>query len=74
MLAEEIDDPIRSKDEETAKLYRQFRRDIWDHGEYEKDKDAVGKLILESETELEAAARPIINHEFKAPSPKVREV
>jgi hypothetical protein len=68
MLSEEIDDPLRTNDQETRELYRQFRRDIWDHGGYEKEKDAVGKLLLEFENELESAARPIIDREFKASS------
>ena len=66
MLAEEIDDPIRNGDDDTRKLYEQLRRDIWDHGNYQKDKDTVGKLLREFELELEAAARPIIDQEYKA--------
>lgn len=64
MLAEEVDDPIRTQDEETRKLYRQFRRDIWDHGEYEKEKDIVSQLLSEFELELEAAARPIVDQQY----------
>jgi len=65
MLAEEVDDPIRNEDEETRKLYKRLRRDLWDHGNYEPEKDAVGKLLREFEVELEAAARPIVDREYK---------
>lgn len=65
MLAEQVDDPVLGDDEDTRKLYQQFRRDIWDHGGYEKEKDAVGKLLQEFEQELEAAAKPIVDREYK---------
>jgi hypothetical protein len=65
MLAEQVDDPDRGHDESTRKLYKQFRRDIWDHGNYENEKDAVGKLLQEFELELEAAAKPIVDREYK---------
>lgn len=65
MLAEEVNDPIRTEDQATRELYRQLRRDLWDHGDHQKDKDEVGKFLREFEDELEAAARPIVDQEFK---------
>jgi hypothetical protein len=65
MLAEQVDDPVRSDDEDTHKLYQQLRRDIWDHGGYDKEKDKIGKLLQEFEQELEAAAKPIVDREYK---------
>jgi hypothetical protein len=65
MLAEEVDDPIRNEDDETRKLYKQLRRDLWDHGDYQTEKDEVGRLLREFEQELEAATRPIIDREYK---------
>jgi hypothetical protein len=65
MLAEEIDDPILTNDQETRDLYKQLRRDLWDHGNFEADKDKVGKLLREFENELETVARPIVDQQFK---------
>lgn len=65
MLAEQVDDPYRGDDKSTRELYEQFRRDIWDHGGYQKEKDTVGKLLQEFELELEAAAKPIVDREYK---------
>jgi hypothetical protein len=70
MLSEQVDNPYRGDDQSTLDLYRQLRRDIWDHGEYQKEKDSVGKLLREFELELEAAARPIIDREYQLTSLK----
>lgn len=69
MLAESVDDPYRGEDDSTRKLYEQMRRDIWDHGSFEVEKDEVGKLLREFETELEAIALPIVKREFRIQKP-----
>lgn len=68
MLAEEVDDPVReSADESTRKLYQQLRRDLWDTGNFEAEKDRVGKLLKEFEEELIAYAKPVVE---RAAAPK----
>lgn len=65
MLAERVDEPFEDHDESTRELYKQMRRDIWDHASYEKEKDSVGKLLEEFERELEAKAKPIVDQKYR---------
>jgi hypothetical protein len=65
MLAERVDEIDRNDDQSTRELYKQLRRDLWDHGDYEREKDSVGKLLDEFEQELEAKAKPIIDHKYR---------
>ena len=61
MLAEQVMQNFEPRDESTAELYRQLRRDLWDHGNFEKEKNEVSKLLEQFEQELEAVARPAVN-------------
>jgi hypothetical protein len=66
MLAEHVREPYYElKDEATIKLYEQMRRDIWDHGNFEPEKDRVGKLLAD---ETVAFARPVIEGLYEGPS------
>lgn len=65
MLAERVDDPFESTDGSTRELYEQMRRDLWDHGNYQKERDSVGKLLEDFERELEAKAKPIIDQKYR---------
>src|SRR5665213_598145 len=62
MLAERVNEPFETTDQSTRELYEQLRRDIWDHGNFEPERDKVGKLLSEFELELEAAAKPIVEN------------
>jgi hypothetical protein len=49
---------------------KEFQRDIWDRGEFEKDKDKVGKKLREFVDGIEGLGRPIVDREFgKEPRP-----
>lgn len=65
MLAERIDEPFEDRDESTRELYKQLHRDLWDHGDYEKEKDLVGRLLEDFERELEAKAKPIVDQKYR---------
>jgi hypothetical protein len=61
MLSDRLDDPpVRNEDKNTKELYEQMRRDIWDHQNFEPEKDRVGKLLGEFESELVSVARPSV--------------
>jgi hypothetical protein len=66
MLAERVSDPSEPGDESTRKLYEQMCRDIWDHGNFEPEKDKVGKLLTEFTQETEAFAKPIIEGLYRS--------
>lgn len=65
MLAQDADDFRRDNEESNRNLYHQLRRDVWDHGDLEQEKDEVGKLLREFETELETAAKPVVHARYK---------
>lgn len=65
MLAQRANEADPVETEDTRKLYEQLRRDLWDHGEFEPEKDRVGKLLKEFVTEVIAFAEPIIEQEYK---------
>lgn len=65
MLTERASDPYPDHDESNRELYKQLRRDIWDHGDFEAEKDKVGGLLREFEIELEARARPIVDAKYR---------
>jgi hypothetical protein len=69
MLAEEARRPFSGpKDDATINLYEQLRRDIWDHGNFEPEKNRVGKLLAEFSDETVAFARPVIAGLYKSPT------
>jgi hypothetical protein len=70
MLAEEANEPSRNMDEETNKLYKEMRWDLWDHGTFEAQRDRVGKLLQDFSSELEAVSKPVIDREYKGSSQK----
>jgi hypothetical protein len=54
-------------DDETMK---EFQRDIWDRGEFEKEKDRIGKKLAEFRERVETLFRPVIDRQYgkKPPS------
>ncbi|QDM17542.1 hypothetical protein [Tardiphaga sp. vice278] len=67
MLSSRINDGDAITDE-TRKLYDQLRRDMSDHGDFEPEKDRVGKMLQAFIVQMEASCRPIIDKTFK-PNP-----
>jgi hypothetical protein len=52
-------------------FYEQCRRDIWDVGEYQPEKDKVGKQLVKFRDRMENTFRPILGRNFKgAAEPK----
>lgn len=58
-LREQVEDADFG-DKSNAEFYKQCRRDIWDHGGYEADKDKVGKKLNDFRTKTEKFFRPIV--------------
>jgi len=48
-----------------AEFYEQCRRDIWDVGNFEPEKDKVGKQLIEFRERMERTFRPVIDRGFK---------
>jgi hypothetical protein len=46
-------------------VYEQLRRDIWDHGNFEPEKNRVSKLLTEFIAEVIAFAEPVIEGEYR---------
>jgi hypothetical protein len=51
-------------DQATRELYEQLRRDMSDHGDFEPERDRVARLIREFISEVEAAARPLVDRQL----------
>ncbi len=47
-------------------FYEQCRRDIWDMGNFEPEKDKVGRQLVEFRTKMEQMFGPIIDRNFEA--------
>jgi hypothetical protein len=43
----------------------EFQRDIWERGEFEKDKDKVGKKLIEFRERVEKLCRPVIDRQYE---------
>ena len=65
MLSQRATEEYPVENEDTRKLYEQLRRDLWDHGEFEADKDRVGNLLKEFVAEVIAFAEPVIEQEYR---------
>ena len=63
LVGAEDEQPAERRD--LVELYTQLRRDIADHGEFQKDKDRVAKLVQEFVHEVVAKARPIVDQRYK---------
>jgi hypothetical protein len=50
---------------QNADFYKQSRRDIWDHGGFEREKDKVGKKLNDFRERMEDMFRPVIGGAFK---------
>lgn len=70
MLAWKVHNPIQPGENRDADFWEQCRRDIWDHGTFEPEKDKVGKKLSEFRTEIEALCRPVVDNEL-GPLPKI---
>jgi hypothetical protein len=46
-------------------LYEQLDRDIYDQGDFEPDKDRVGRLLKEFVTETIAFAEPVVSRQYR---------
>lgn len=68
MLAENVDDPDRTGN--SRDLYEQLRRDVWDHGGYESEKDRVGKMLNEFVTEVIRFAEPVVQQQYSRRKPR----
>jgi hypothetical protein len=54
-------------------FYEQCRRDIWNVGEFQPDKDKVGKQLVKFRERMENTFRPVLGRNFKgAAEPKKR--
>ena len=54
-------------------FYEQCRRDIWYVGEYQPEKDKVGKQLVKFRERMESTFRPVLGRNFKgAAEPKRR--
>lgn len=61
MLAWEIHNPIGPVQNHNEEFWRQCRRDIWDHGDFEPERDKVGKRLAEFREKMEMLCRPVID-------------
>ena len=57
----------REAPDHNAAFYEQCRRDIWDHANFEPEKDQVGSLLKEFRERMEKMFQPIIGTDFKKP-------
>jgi hypothetical protein len=51
-------------DDFNQETVKQFRRDIWDHGGFEKGKDKVGEKLVEFRERMEALCEPLIDRRY----------
>jgi hypothetical protein len=45
-------------------FYEQCRRDIWEVGDFQREKDKVGQRLIEFRSRMEKLCRPIIDREY----------
>jgi hypothetical protein len=55
----------REAPDHNAEFYEQCRRDIWDLGAFQPEKDKVGKQLTEFRQRMEKTFEPVIGKEFK---------
>ncbi len=67
MLAWEVHNPARGTPSYDPDFWKQCRRDVADHGDFEKDKDRVGKKLDEFRIRAEALCRPIVENKYRPP-------
>ena len=65
MLAQRANESHNEDTDDTRRLYEQLRRDIWDHGNFEPEKNRVSKLLTEFVAEVIAFAEPVIEGEYR---------
>ena len=65
MLAQRANETHDDATDDTRRLYEQLRRDIWDHGNFEPEKNRVSKLLTEFVAEVIAFAEPVIEGEYR---------
>lgn len=53
-------------EDHNAAFYEQCRRDIWDTGGFEPEKDKVGKKLIEFRERMEGLFQPVIGGKFKS--------
>lgn len=61
MLAEDACRGHNDHHEHDVAFIKQCKRDIWDHGGFEPDKDEVGRSLKDFVDEMEALCRPVVN-------------
>jgi hypothetical protein len=61
MLSWKVHNPIGPVPDHNARFWEQCRRDIWDHGDFEPEKDKVGKKLAEFRSKMEGMCRPVID-------------
>jgi hypothetical protein len=60
MLAWHVQNPIGQVPQQNEEFFEQCRRDIWDHGDIEPERDKVGKKLAAFRERMEALCRPVI--------------
>jgi hypothetical protein len=65
MLADKVDEPYETGDESTRKLYQQMRRDVWDQGTFDPEKERVGKMLTEFVEEIVVITQPVIEGQYR---------
>jgi hypothetical protein len=51
--------------EHNEAFYEQCRRDIWDVGDFQREKDKVGQRLVEFRNRMEKLCRPIVDKEYR---------
>jgi hypothetical protein len=63
MLSRQISDGESTA--ENRALYEQLRRDVADHGDFEPEKDRVGKMLKDFVGSMERLCRPVIDKKYR---------
>ena len=58
----------REAPDQNAAFYEECRRDVWDVGDYQPEKDKVGKQLREFREKMEKMFQPVIGTEFQGTS------
>lgn len=65
MLEWEVRNPAKGTPSEDPEFWKQLRRDIADHGGFEKGRDRVGQKLEQFRTKLEELCRPIVERQHR---------
>jgi hypothetical protein len=68
-----VRNPIGPQPNQDQAFWEQCRRDIWDHGDVEPEKDKVGKKLKQFRSEIEGMCKPVIDRGFAKQSKTIPE-